>query len=135
MHANVVQMQTSLHDITEYVYLWWFINLNTTVKPVLSGHSKIDKIKVLKSNDRLMKVESIAECSLGAFCNTFDLHEGIFGLENQLLVSFLSGRSGQVLLYFDPSIYTMNHPYITVSNFIEVHRSTKCKVILKLHSP
>ena len=29
-----------------------------TVKPVLSGHSKIDKIKVLKTNDTLMTVES-----------------------------------------------------------------------------
>ena len=47
----------------------------TTVKPALSGRSKIDKTKVLKTNgSRLMKVESIAECSLGAFCNTFDLH-------------------------------------------------------------
>ena len=45
-----------------------------TIKPVLSGHSKIDKTKVLKTNDSLMKVESIAECSLGAFCNTSDLH-------------------------------------------------------------
>ena len=45
-----------------------------TVKSVLSGHSKIDKTKVLKTNGSLMKVESIAECSLGAFCNTFDLH-------------------------------------------------------------
>ena len=47
-----------------------------TVKPVLSGHSKIDKTKVLKTNGRLMKVESIAECSPWsiAFCNTFDLH-------------------------------------------------------------
>ena len=34
-----------------------------TVKPVLSGHSKIDKIKVLMENGSLMKVESIAECS------------------------------------------------------------------------
>ena len=33
-----------------------------------------------------MKVQSIAECSLGAFCNTFDLHLGILGLENQFLV-------------------------------------------------
>ena len=32
------------------------------VKPVLSGHSKIDKTKVLKTNGSLMKVESIAEC-------------------------------------------------------------------------
>ena len=45
-----------------------------TVKPVLSSHSKIDKTKVLKTNGSLMKVKSIAECSLGAFCNTFDLH-------------------------------------------------------------
>ena len=41
-----------------------------TVKPVLSGHLKEDKIKVLMENGSLMKVESIAEC----FCNTFDLH-------------------------------------------------------------
>ena len=47
---------------------------NVTVNPVLSGHSKLDKTKVLKTNDSLMKVESIAECSLRAFCNTFDLH-------------------------------------------------------------
>ena len=33
------------------------------VKPVLSGHSKIDKTKTLMTNDSLMKVESIAECS------------------------------------------------------------------------
>ena len=40
----------------------------------LSGHSKIDKTKVLKINCNLMKVESIAECSLRAFCNISDLH-------------------------------------------------------------
>ena len=28
-----------------------------------------------------MQVESIAECSLGAFCNTFDLHYGIICLD------------------------------------------------------
>ena len=33
-----------------------------TVKPVLSGHSQIDKTKILKTNGSLMKVESIAEC-------------------------------------------------------------------------
>ena len=37
------------------------------------------------TNGSLMKVESIA-----AFCNSFDLHEGIIGLENQFLV-FLRG--------------------------------------------
>ena len=35
----------------------------STVKPVLSGHSKIYKTKVLLKNGSLMKVESIAECS------------------------------------------------------------------------
>ena len=35
-----------------------------------------NRLKVLKTNGSLMKVESIAEseCYLGAFCNTFDLH-------------------------------------------------------------
>ena len=33
-----------------------------TVKSVLSGHTKIDKTKVLKTDDSLMQVESIAEC-------------------------------------------------------------------------
>ena len=35
-----------------------------------------------------MKVESIAECSLGAFCNTYDLHYVIIGLEKQQFLSF-----------------------------------------------
>ena len=34
-----------------------------TVKPVLRGHSKIDKTKILMTNGTLMKVESIAERS------------------------------------------------------------------------
>ena len=58
-------------------------HLYGTLKPVLSGHSKIDKIKILTTNGSLMKVESIAECSLGAFCNTFDLHLAMIGLKNQ----------------------------------------------------
>ena len=53
------------------------------MKPVLRGHSKIDKTKYLKTCCSLVQVKSIAECSLGAFCNTFDLHEVIIGLENQ----------------------------------------------------
>ena len=49
----------------------------------------------------LMKVKSNAECSLpfGAFCNTFDLRLAIMGIENRILVFFLSGRLRQVLLY------------------------------------
>ena len=37
--------------------------LTFTVKPVLRGHSKIDKTKILMTDGSLMKVESIAECS------------------------------------------------------------------------
>ena len=37
------------------------INLETTVKHALRGHSKTDKIKVLMTNGSFMKVESIAE--------------------------------------------------------------------------
>ena len=43
-------------------------------KTCLKRPLKIDKTKVLMENGSLMKVESIAEYSLGAFCNTFDLH-------------------------------------------------------------
>ena len=46
----------------------------STVNPDLSGHSKNSITKVLNTNSSLMKVESIAESSLGVFCNTFDLH-------------------------------------------------------------
>ena len=56
-----------------------------TVKPVLSGHSKIDKAKVLKPCGSLMQVKGTAECSTGAFCNAFDLHQVIIGLENLFL--------------------------------------------------
>ena len=34
---------------------------------------KIEETKFLMINGSFMKVQSIAECSLGAFCNTFDL--------------------------------------------------------------
>ena len=63
-----------------------------TVKPVLSGHSKIDKTKILMTNGSLMKAKSTAECSL---------HYGIIGIENHFCSSkiFLSGGLRQILLY------------------------------------
>ena len=70
-----------------------------TVKPVLSCNSEIDKTKVLKQCGSLMQVKSIVEFSTagqkycrmlhcGAFCNTFDLHLVIIGLETLFLVFF-----------------------------------------------
>ena len=44
-------------------------------KPVLNGHSQKDQKLVFNTVYRLMKVESIAECSLEAFCNTLYLHK------------------------------------------------------------
>ena len=37
-----------------------------------------------------MQVESIAECPAGEFCNTFDLHYAIIGLENMYFGLLLS---------------------------------------------
>ena len=50
------------------------INFRHTGKPVLSGHSKIDKTKVFKPCGSSMQFKSTAECSSGVFCYTFDLH-------------------------------------------------------------
>ena len=73
-------------------------NYDSTVKPILSGHSKTDKTKISMTNDSLMKVESIAECSpwsilqyfWPALCDNWSW-KPIFGL-------FESGRFRQVLL-------------------------------------
>ena len=51
-----------------------------TVKPVLCGHSKIDKTKTLMTNSSLMKVESIAECSLWPVLSDNQSWKPIFGL-------------------------------------------------------
>ena len=55
-----------------------FINIRyqTTVKPVLSGHSKIDKTKIFMKNDD----EGRKYCRMLP-CNTFDLHKAIIGLK------------------------------------------------------
>ena len=70
-----------------------------TVKPVLSGHSKIDKTKILMTNGSLMKVESIAECSHWRILQYFwsALSDNLSW--KPILVFFLRGRLRQVLLY------------------------------------
>ena len=62
------------------------VNENT-VRPVLIS-LKIDKTKVLTSCGSLMQVKSTAECSTGAFCNTFGLDYSIIGLENLFSLVF-----------------------------------------------
>ena len=85
-----VKSKTLIKYLRSIVSVYFIIILchRNTVKPVLSGHAKIDKTKVSKTNGSLMKVESIAECSLGAFCNTFDLHNAIIGLETNFGLLF-----------------------------------------------
>ena len=75
-----------------------------TVKPVLSGHSEIDKTKVLKTHYHLMHVKSIAECSKG------EHPEILLTCIKQLSVlktnfDLLSGRSRQILLYIQGIIF------------------------------
>ena len=53
---NVAWKRDNIDNI--YLYNNWH-----TVKPVLSGHSKTDKRKILMATGCLMKVKGIAECS------------------------------------------------------------------------
>ena len=87
---KTLQQQQPDQGLYFFLVLFVWIFRTNTEKSVLSGHSRIDKTKVLNTNYRLMQVKSIAECSpleplnagqkycrmlpLGAFCNTFDLH-------------------------------------------------------------
>ena len=70
-----------------------------TVKHVLSGHSKIDKTKVLMTNGSLMKVESIAECSLWSILQYFWPALSDNWAWKPILGVFESGHYRQVLLY------------------------------------
>ena len=72
--ANEVHVTVLTSTSNKRSFIYGCVGSCSTVKLVLNGHSKINKTKVVKTNGSLMKVESIAECSLGAFCNTFDLH-------------------------------------------------------------
>ena len=58
-------MSTSYQTLQEFIQkqTTWVKVFRITVKPVISGHLKIDKTKVSMENGSLMKVESIAECS------------------------------------------------------------------------
>ena len=46
------------------VLLYDIITVFTTIKPVLSGHSKIDKTKILMTNGSLMKVISVEHSAI-----------------------------------------------------------------------
>ena len=71
VNTHVVDHIMAFQDSLEFNWKYHINKCVYTVKPVLSGHSKIYKTKILMTNGSLMKVESIAECSHGAFRNTF----------------------------------------------------------------
>ena len=63
MEDPVMSPWTNFVSTSQLLYLLWkphymsnVEHFKITVKPVLSGHSKIDKTKVLKTNGSLMKV-------------------------------------------------------------------------------
>ena len=70
-----------------------------TVKPVLSDHSKEDQKLVFKTDNRLIQVKSIAECSNGSILQYFRPSLSYHLPLRLLFCPFLSGRLRQVLLY------------------------------------
>ena len=81
---------------------------------VLSGHSKIDKI--FKTNGSLMKVESIAECSLGN--KQYSVLKTIFGLLFEWPL-----KTGFTVFYMLFSLFELISCQVngTISNFIWIH--------------
>ena len=80
-----------------------------TEKPVLSGHSKIDKTKILMTNGSLLKVKIIAVCSPWSILQYFWPALRDNPSWKPISVFFLSGRLRQVLL-FSLSVYVyMQH--------------------------
>ena len=72
----------------------YIFKTESTVKPVLSRHSKIGKTKVLKTNGSLMQAKVLQNALLEHSAKLNNI-----GLANQVLVIFLGGRLRQVLLY------------------------------------
>ena len=82
-----------------------------TVKPVLSGHSKIDKTKILLTNGSLMKVESIAECSHWSILQHLRPALSDIWSWKQVLGTFESGCFRQVLLYIYVYMYLRKYTF------------------------
>ena len=66
---TVISAKSFILDLFEKGACTFGIYSKTCVK-----HTQLDKTNVSKTNGSFTKVERIAEYSLGAFCNAFDLH-------------------------------------------------------------
>ena len=71
-----------------------------TVKPVLSGHSNRRQKLVFKNDNRLMQVQSIAECSKGSIRQCLRPSLSYHLPLRPLLCLSLNGRLRQSLLYY-----------------------------------
>ena len=75
IHQNPCYNEVCCNGTARYIISdkikWTDQYKGSTLKPVVSGRSKIDKTKILMTNGSLMKVESIAECSLWSILQYF----------------------------------------------------------------
>ena len=88
----------------------------STVKPVLSDHSKRRQKLVFKTAYRLMQVKSIAEYSKGSILQYFRPSLSYYLSLRSFFCLFLSGRFRQVLLYIPShtdysSWFSIRHKY------------------------
>ena len=91
-HLSVI-VNLNWSSLSDFVTYRICVHVKSYYKPVLSGHSKIDKLKILMANGGLLKVESIAECSL--WCPAFSDNWSW----KPFFLLFESGCFRQVLLY------------------------------------
>ena len=68
----LLALQSAITDILSYLAIHTSIQLNGLENPLKNRQTKVLKTECTCS---LMQVENIAECSIGAFCSTFDLHK------------------------------------------------------------
>ena len=89
------------HTIATWECKWMSMSIyQDTVWPVLSGHSKrTPKRAAFKTDNRLMQVKVIAECSKGSILQYFWPSLSYHLSLRPLFCLFLSGRLKQVLLY------------------------------------
>ena len=100
--ANVVLLLKSLGVQNLLQFHFMDPPPQVSLKPVLSGHSKIDKTKIRTTDGSLMKVEIITECSLWSILQYFWPALSDYWSSKPIFVYSLSGHLRQVLLYKKP---------------------------------
>ena len=107
----------------------------TTVKPVCNiAILKRSKIG-FNINNRIMQVNSIAECPMGSILQYFRPSLSYdLSLKSLFCLFWVAVYTGFTVKICDPSIYTLGHPDLTVPNFMEKStelKRVKTKIITK----